>query len=490
MTLVLRSAAVAFAAASLTGCVVSHIPIAGPAQANRVVPHAIFVNNLGRAAAFKCVGVTCPDSYGAQLHVIADSIRKSPHKRVLIRVHGGMSNLRPTSGKSEVMLERIIADSANVGVYPLFINWDSGLTSSYLEHLVWLTQGKRYSKGIRGISRVAVAPVYFVADVGRSATRAPFTLGQQMGFFFRSFQPASKTPVAEVDDGIERSLGGYDRSAFWKARHFTQSVVLSPVKLVGVFIVDAFGTPAWDNMHRRTKTMFRDPNEFQHVTKRVVAACQAAKSAHCETETYSPPSGAVSLLLDTLKAIAREDPSRRFTLIGHSMGAIVASEIVRTSDSLAFDHVVFMAAAASVREVEVGVLPYLQRHNTTEFYNLTLHPKADLKEQTIFGFGPNASLLEWIDAYLAKPGTDLDKVMGRYDTMREAEHIFPPDVRTRIQIKAFGFGDGLGCGKNGQPYQHGGFNEPGVPYWRSAFWTPGVQPCNGAVIQAGTPRDK
>src|SRR5688572_21540200 len=106
-------ASLVLALPALTGCVVSHVNIAGPAQANRVLPHAIFVNNLGRAASFKCRDVVCPDSFPGQLALIADSIRRSPHKRILIRIHGGLSNLSPSPGKSEIMLENIISDSAN-----------------------------------------------------------------------------------------------------------------------------------------------------------------------------------------------------------------------------------------------------------------------------------------------------------------------------------------------------------------------------------------
>ncbi len=461
-----------------TGCVATTIPTLTKEQAPRMIPHAIFVNNMGRGLQLKCAtnsNLPCPKDFKEQLALIADSIRKSPHHQILLRIHGGLNRLSSSFSTTDTMLLRIGADtlSPSGDVYPIFINWESGLRSSYLEHLFFITQGQRYAIP----SRVLVSPVYLAADLGRAIARAPFTWGQQARNFFRALRRQNPKPDSAQDDGILRSIGGYPGRKRGTPTRIVIGIIRAPFKAVGVVLVDAFGTPAWENMHRRTKVLFRDPQEFKQVTKQKRESCANTDRIACETESFSRPTGAVSLFLDTLQAISQADSRFRITLIGHSMGAIVGDEIIRTRDSLPFDNIVFMAAASSARDVEMAVVPYMERHPHTNFFDLTLHPTADLNERTFHGFGPGGSLLEWIDAYLANPETDLDRVVGKYANVREAEHTFPPSVRNRIHIKAFGYLDGLGCGPESEPYHHGGFNDASVPFWRKELWQPGTSPC-------------
>jgi pimeloyl-ACP methyl ester carboxylesterase len=240
-----------------------------------------------------------------------------------------------------------------------------------------------------------------------------------------------------------------------------------PLKPLGMYLVDALGTPAWYTMHRRAQAMFEDPNAFGHR--------QNAPAG------YVPPSGALSHLLDSLELLIRNDTSTKYelTVIGHSMGAIVATEIARRRDSLPIDNIVFMAAAASLREFEVGVMPYLQRHANTQFYNLTLHPLADLRENHFLRFPPYGSLLEWVDGYYANPENDFDRMMGKYNSVVQASFMFPPSIRGRVHIKGFGYNDGSGCGpKNNLPFEHGQFNDLSVPFWRPQFWHPNQIGCS------------
>jgi pimeloyl-ACP methyl ester carboxylesterase len=431
---------------------------------------------MGEGVTLHCVEQPspCPKDYAAQLDTIEAGIRHSNRRRVLVRIHGGLNSLASSFDATDVMLQRIAADTndSSAAVYPIFVNWESGLKSAYLEHLFYITQGQRYNSA----GRLAVSPVYLAADIGKGLTRALFTWGQHVTNFRNAHRTEPDSLVAD-DAGILRSEGGY-RPTRWQRIGFTGfGVLLTPLKAVEIVFVDAFGTPAWDNMHRRTKVLFRDPNEFVHDRHRKTTLCDTASSSTCETESFTPATGALSLLLDRLQRLTQADTTLRVTLIGHSMGAIVADEIVRTRDSIPFDNIVFLAAASSVREFELGVAPYLARHPHTQFYNVTLHPSADLREQTMFGLGPNGSLLEWLDAYFTNPGTDLDRMMGKYANVREAEHIFAPGIRSQIHIKAFGYRDGLGCGAESEPHHHGGFNDASVPFWRKGIWEPGLRPC-------------
>src|SRR5262249_8589261 len=158
--------------------------------------------------------------------------------------------------------------------------------------------------------------------------------------------------------------------------------------------------------------------------------------------------------LDTLVKYDRRT-RYEFTIIGHSMGAIVATEIIRTHRELPIRNIVLMAPAISVREMELAVVPSLESHPSTEFYLLTLHPLAARSEHHFFRIPPSGSPLEWIDAYFAHPETDLDLMLGKYDTAVQASILFPPEIRGQIHIKGFGYRDGTGCGPHDNlPYQH------------------------------------
>jgi hypothetical protein len=256
-----------------------------------------------------------------------------------------------------------------------------------------------------------------------------------------------------------------------------------PPKEIGLTLIDGLGTPAWETLHRRPSLMFRPSNEFDKFGT--------------QTARFHSPDGALAIFLDSLAAFSHRKPVYRMSLVGHSMGAIVASEVLRAKDSLPIDNIVFMAAAASIRETEETVVPYLERHPTTQFYNLTLHPMSDRREADFYRVAPYGSLLEWIDAYFGHTETELDRMAGKYDNLVRTALIFPDGVRGRTHIKAFGYNSGRGCGKDDLPYRHGDFNDPRVLYWRPGFWHPGSAGCEefrtGAVVSnqqdgSGTPQ--
>jgi pimeloyl-ACP methyl ester carboxylesterase len=479
----LRSILTLLLLASVPGCAATTLRPLRPNE-TQVIPRAIFIDNQGRALEphLDREGTVMDSAtYSAYLRTIIEAVRSSGRDTIILRVHGGLNSLNSNLEATARMTDRILADPRSKA-YPIFINWESGLISSYGEHLFRITQGQRYDTFLRPV----VFEVYLAADLGRAITRAPFVWGQQFLNFVRSDStrcvarnvPSGETAVQETGLKIQHqqlppvskananeitiSKGSYCRSKGEATRYLLKGVFLTPVKMVGTIIVDAGGTPAWDNMHRRTKTLFRNPNEF--------------KERPAQT-SYAPPTGALSLLLDALDSLVREDSSFKIILIGHSMGTIVANEIVRTHPSLPFSAIVYMAGATSVREFETAVVPYLLAHDSTQFYDLTLHPLADRREQTLSGWGPNGSLLEWIDGYLANPETDLDRMLGKYTNAIMAAHIFQPKIRGQMHIKAFGYKDPNNCGGDMEPFHHGGFNSDSVPFWLKEFWEPGSQPC-------------
>jgi pimeloyl-ACP methyl ester carboxylesterase len=264
------------------------------------------------------------------------------------------------------------------------------------------------------------------------------------------------------NDRFGNSLAQSYRASSRARRPLTLAGWLPP-KVIGLIVIDGLGSAAWSTMHRRTHTMVRPSTEF---TEKLA-----------QTRQYVPETGGLPIFLDSLQELLRKNRGYHLTLVGHSMGAIVATEVIRARDSLRIDNIVFMASAASVRETATSVVPYLEHHPRTQFYNLTLHPWSEAREWAKGPVLPYGSLLEWIDAYFGNPETPEDLMVGKYDTAIRTASELPPAIRGQVHIKAFGYHSGKGCGAHDMPFKHGQFNDDEVPFWRFGFWVPDGAGC-------------
>jgi pimeloyl-ACP methyl ester carboxylesterase len=177
------------------------------------------------------------------------------------------------------------------------------------------------------------------------------------------------------------------------------------------------------------------------------------------------------------------------TLMGHSMGTMVLNEWLRR-DLLEqrkqfYANIVYMAAACTVRDFSRAVVPYLVQHRPdakasdpamargTQFYNLMLHPLADLRERDrLFDLPPRGSLLVWLDSFLTDPQTPLDRTLGRWNNIIPATDLIPQSVRGQVTLKAFALAADDDVPAPGEldygPQEHGQFR--GKPYWCPEFW--------------------
>jgi len=188
-----------------------------------------------------------------------------------------------------------------------------------------------------------------------------------------------------------------------------------------------------------------------------------------------------------------DESSYDVTLIGHSMGTMVLNEWLRRdlleSKHSFYANIIYMAAACSVRDFGRAVVPYLLQHPQSQFYNLMLHPLADLRERSRgYDLPPRGSLLVWLDSFLTDPQTPLDRTLGRWDNIISATELIPQSVRGQVTLKAFALAPyNDPTPPSGQPdygpQEHGQFR--GRPYWCKAFWAsdepvvPGID-CKGA----------
>jgi pimeloyl-ACP methyl ester carboxylesterase len=278
-------------------------------------------------------------------------------------------------------------------------------------------------------------------------------------------------------------------------------VVTSPAKFGFSPLIDALGKTAWECMCRRTMVMFeRTPEDAQKMSDKQIR----------DQIENSTEAGAMSRLMN---ALAKECPDRQYVLVGHSMGAIVLCEAVRRYDQLYYKDIVFMAAACSVRDFDRSIVQYLQHHTggpapatrpvrlttqparpgddsiiatsnphdphlRTNFYNLCLHPVADMREldwEVDADLVPRGSLLVWIDGFLAEPRTTRDLTLGRWQHLVQSAPVIPREIRGQIHIKAFELhNDGHGMDlPNPQPQRHSDFTNPAFAFWNPDRWTPG-----------------
>ncbi|HXT40415.1 MAG TPA: hypothetical protein VN887_10365 [Candidatus Angelobacter sp.] len=456
----------------LSGCASAHAP-----QQN-----VILINRSGMALAPEGERVRQKEDeqeFEAHLNTITNAIAicrncitRDGTKRILIFIHGGMNSVNNSLAKANELVPRISADE----YYPLFINWNSGLWSSYWEHLTLVRQGE-----VQRVWGPLTSPLYLAADLGRAIVRAPVVWYYQLtsdattaaryetpGFVRKALFLPKLADDAVPDQAGETGLGlwpGKDRrSDLDRFGYGTAYFLTLPLKLAVGPVIDALGKSAWDNMSRRTQTMFRNPGDFDRPARKTELGDALSRVGRA-------PHGAVSRLMQRLEDLIAADSANHYeiTLIGHSMGAIVANEIIRSHPRLPFVNLVYMGAACSVSDFERSVVPYLSQSNSTRFYNLTLHPVAEAREAqwSLLDIPPRGSLLEWIDNYLSTPRTIPERTLGKWDNVIATTALIPQSVASRIQIKAFDVGPRSELPAD-NPQKHAEFSE--VEFWKDQFW--------------------
>jgi hypothetical protein len=467
-----------------------------------------------------------------------------PDRKILIFVHGGLNAPASSLTAADGEIDRVMA----AGYYPIYLNWNSDLLNSYGEHLGSITQGQADDSALRKV----LSPVYLLADLGRAVTRAPLVWVNQIesdvaaARGFNAEPPKDRTDRrlatsqpsgtaeerwakarhgAAVADAFKnlKSLQQHDEEGRRPGVHRQEIRVIigpdldvdrghlvgmeiayaftAPTKFGLSWLIDGLGTPAWQNMSRRTLMAFDGQLGANPDSESVQSEKGRSREGRANRAQDFSTTGAIEVFREELlRVVADRGPDTRtttrpsgdyqLTLIGHSMGTIVLNEWLRR-DLLeqrrqAYANIVYMAAACSVRDFSRAVVPYLVQHRPesgssdpsraagTQFYNLMLHPLADLRERDrLFDLPPRGSLLVWLDNFLTDPQTPLDRTLGRWDNIVQATDLIPQAVRGQVTLKAFALAPyDEATPPEGQldygPQAHGQFR--GKPYWCPEFW--------------------
>jgi hypothetical protein len=456
----------------------------------------------------------------AKKHALAKNLDKV---HVLFFVHGGLNTQvgslerivgeGPDSTRKKRTLHQLIME--DTPYYPIFINWQSSLRSSYFDHLLYVRQGEKWPF----LTGLITAPVVLAVDIGRSILRAPLVWG---GMIYndaktapvlagligneknlpdevakellcqdaedqkscltqfesnKAYSPFSKScwngseNLKQPSVGRKIIVGVDERRCLEMGWKFFQWLVTIPTKLAISPFLDAFGKSAWDNMLRSIQLLYQVDEEFH------VSSPLNIQTANLSDKT---PEGGLSIFFNEIAKEIHSSGNAKgknweMTWVGHSAGTIIINEAIRrfglshTSDQgLPFNTIVYMAAASTLKDVEASVYPYLENHASSRFYHLMLHEKAEEGETTWqpFDLSPRGSLLVWIDDFLSNPLTHKERTSGSYGNFFRDYHSIPRNIRDQIYLRVFSQGQTV---RSGNPQKHSEFTDR-FRYWDSKCW--------------------
>ncbi len=386
--------------------------------------------------------------------------------RIQVYIHGGLQHRRNSVIKAA---DLIAAGEMSKGGYPIFVNWRSGPFDTYGDHLTRVRQGT-ISKSAKWFSWL-----YLLTDAGKAVVGAPQSWLVQGK---HSIDSIVKKRLRTVDGDRELlpefvtivdADQQYDCNSDRGSRNKRKALwaLTIPSKLITAPIVTEFGQGAWDVMRRRTHTLFWTTDELQRLNSDNNGS---GDELICKPNDIGD--GGLSRLLENLIELDDEYVFS-ITLIGHSMGAIVANRIIERAPQLDFDKIVHMASADSIESTWENTIHYLinkeqiSEYNgdrvEPQFYNLMLHSDNENRELHLSGLAPSGSLLAWIDNMYTIPPSIWARTSGRWSNVRNVVHLVPPEIVDRVHFTIFS------RDQPGQPQEHGDFDE--CDFWQEKFWT-------------------
>ena len=419
---------------------------------------------------------------GKQLREMFRHVGREHQHRIVVFIHGGLVTLAQANDTAHKQIGIIMKDDPTA--YPIFVNWEAGFPSSFERHLFYERNGISYRGTPAVWSAVVVTPLVFLSDLGKGiANHGMNTVlnfgkvlenndrlyaSRQRTFvtknkFFETLRRFSCNPDATqaqdnfFHDGLCHPADRKPWINLYLGHDITHidypgtalGSVTVPLQIVTEPVLDGFGTPAWKNMVRRTRSMFFPAGNFITVSG--------------QSEQADLYQGAAYKFFDELDQFLKAHPDYYLDLIGHSMGTIVINEALRNFPNLRIRNLVYMGAACSIRDFLVSGGAYLKAHPETDFYSLSLHPRKEIDETNVYGVPVRGSLLTWIDEFFQTPESFLDRTFGSFENAVIAYQLLPQTKR--IHLKAFGVTAGK---ESAGPQKHGDFGS--FKFWEYKYW--------------------
>ncbi|PCH65951.1 MAG: hypothetical protein COC04_00550 [Gammaproteobacteria bacterium] len=425
----------------VSGCSTKYIQdptLINSLQGTDVSDHFIFIDNDGY---MKDVNDKKIPEYKIKIDDIFSKFshlkQNNPDLSMTIYIHGGLNTFSSTVARVKNTYKKILSKKQ----YPIFISWKSGPFTNYLDHLFMIRQGER--SALKGLPSF---PFIFAEDALRSVARIlPSSWNIVAGQNNLSIKYVNNVEEAaeKSESRIEKhtNFNVHKNMKYSSGHGFLDFVTIwNPVKFVTAPLADGFGKGAWGSMLRRTDLVLNSQKAFEGGSRE-----DSQTAAHY-----------FFYLLD------KNHNNTRKTLIGHSMGTIIANNVLSRFPNINFNEVIYMAAACKIKDLEKSVVPWLRADKNRNFYNLTLNPYRDINENGYFDFVPRGSLLIWLDEFLADVDSFEDRTAGYwFNIMRTAEVVFPPNIRNQVHLTRYGI-------KNISPQNHGDFDD--FNFWDETFW--------------------
>lgn len=350
-------------------------------------------------------------------------------KKIIIYIHGGLNYIRTSEKRAKFLSKELDKD----GYHPIFIHWRSGLGSSYIEHLFFQRQGEHWN-----IFGPLSSPFVLLTDIGRGVFRTPMiwvyqtasyvkalglTFSDNVGSALDNSEMLKKTGTIDYKDGIDL------RPKKLKTPQGIVGLGQLGLSFVTAPVFDAIGTGAWDVMKRRTDALFTKAHSDSH--KNIEEYCELKK-------------GALTTFFDKLKEKVVDSNGRpkdeyEIILVGHSMGTIVANQILQRWPEISYNKIIYMAAACNIKNFELSVVPYLKKNKSTHFFNYVLHRKAENYESHIYGLGGVGSLLVQIDNFYANPVSEKERTLGKWENVMNGLNYFDKDIYGQLHIRTMDY---------------------------------------------------
>ncbi len=464
--------------------------------------HVIRANDDGLAVVPQLVGAPslyCKKDFEEQVDAIFLNAERWASKRhesgaksgvttvpFLVFVHGGLNKWKDTVGRMDMvkaMMEDPSGHAEDVQ-YPVFMAWPADPFDSYFEHLFKLRRGLRDRGFVKKTITIVSSPAVLATDVAKAAVGIPVNLAQQAinlrdRIAYRKKGCTRKWLLGDIFQLSEAKAAEVDREYQHLLRrgevHLTKRQVMEmrgldavtlPVgATVGTFHQGEVSTAAWQIMARRTRNLYIPAQTFEWIQ---------GEPGYKHIEDRVPAGSFLTRLIKRATEARAKGYDYQITLVGHSMGTLVLNNFLQSEareivESHSLSRIVYLAAACSVRDGAEAIVPLLracgsdnQCSSHLRFYNLTLHPFAEVSEAMGKHLLPHGSLLYMIDSHLGSPRTAVDRTLGSDVNVMAAINQFRLDENSSfLRFGCFDFEPGT------VPMVHGDFSR--VPYWRTSF---------------------
>ena len=387
--------------------------------------------------------------------------------RILFFVHGGLNTRENQAEHMSDLVSKNDKVLSGSSYYPVLINWESSAPRALGDYLFQVRQGLVPRDNWDCVWRGVSVPFIASAGLGASVLDAPRGLYDMFKNFSHSFDRAKW-----YEDVIH--------------------LLLIPVRFVTVPFIEAFGSPTWEILKRRTDFLVKretrkkgdtEETEKQGDTEKdkedgalttLMKKLKCNPFEHGEEDPTRTKQNTKCIRLDRGKAkwvISQDDHGDRkevpidITLVGHSMGTLVLDSLLLVLPDLPFKRIIYLASASSIDDVQYSILPYLRRHKKAEFYAFSLSEGDEVRE--VNGRCPleevclpsfldpleRGSLLVWIDSFLEDIYRPYQLRFGRGQNLARANYAPPRDVKNRFRYITF-------KGESDEPKLHTGFTEP------------------------------